>query len=347
MEAKSLRELICRAQDPVRKSREILEEQYRKGPGVGEADVSASARFELLRSLIVQAAYEAVSDSDRTGWLDAGRIDSEHEDAAETRWYRLMDGISHYLKGVPEAVFSKEAKSALIALEAEAIGPGRMLGSVRSYVPGVGYAVSVRKRSGENQDSFAVLGGQGRKILGVADGCGSERFSAIASHLCMRELASRRGKEGIIQINGIIAGAMNTQEYLDLAGGAIASSTMLAAEIYGNSKRVYRVGDSIGFSSSDGIIHELADSTGLVHVVGYPGLREEQIEEFDEPDSQIILTSDGLTNYVNDAGYLLAKLVGITSDAVMIAERLLRAALTNQIRWNHADDITVVVEDTG
>ena len=341
----SLSDIIRNSPNPVLKGKAILEEEYRKGGGVGEFSASASANFEIVRSLIVQAAYEAATDPDSAGWLNAGTIGLELEDAREARWYRIMDGLAYALKDVPEAVFDKDRRAELLALESEAISERRFLGAMREYVPGVGYAVSIRKRTSENQDSLMISGNGKRKVLAVADGVSSERFAAMASHVCVRDMEADFSKAGIISISERMGAGMNKDDYRILKGKAMGTSTLLAAEISGNAKRVFRVGDSIGFSTYEGVVQELAEESGLIHVVGYKGLEEGHIEEFSADGAQLILTTDGFTNYVNDAGYLLAKITAITTDAVIIAERMIRAALSNQTMWDHADDLTVLVEE--
>lgn len=341
-----LAEAIRGSKDPVAAAKSILLDGYRKTEGVSDIRVDVTSRLEMARSIAVQAAYEAMGE--REGWLEAGRIDLESEDANELRWYRMKDGVRFFLRN-SAAGLDMSRLDELAALDEEAMTDRRFLGSYRQHVPGVGYAVSMRKRSMENQDSFHLAATTRGKVFGVADGVGSDRFSALASHLIMRELARRDQvmKEDIIQINDIVAARMNSADILKFQACGLGTSTLLVGFANGASKRVMKVGDSIGFASYEGVVEELAADRELKNVIGHSGLREEHIEYFGLGDGQIVLTSDGVTNYTSDTDYLIAKLTAMTGDAVLIAENLLRAVIANQTAWNHSDDVTIVVEERG
>ncbi|HSB47152.1 MAG TPA: protein phosphatase 2C domain-containing protein [Candidatus Bilamarchaeum sp.] len=339
----AIRDAISKSDNPLGKARELLTEEYRKTGGASDIRVPVCAAFEIRRSIAVQAAYERMSG---TEWLGAGLIGPEMEDAEEMRWYRMQDGAGFFLKGVPDGVLDANAKARLIALDQEAVTPERFLGSFRVYAPGVGYAVTARKRLLENQDSFLVRGG-GRKILAVADGCGSERFSALASHMCVRELAALddAGAKDVVSISGKVAAMINTRGIIGHCGG-LGTSTLLAAVSSGGGKRVFKVGDSIGFAAYEGVVEELSKDREMRNVIGYPGLGEENVECYAADGGQIVLTSDGATNYIPEIDILLSRITAITTDAVIVAERLLRAALANQAAWGHSDDVTIVVEES-
>jgi serine/threonine protein phosphatase PrpC len=345
-----IRETIRKSRNPVATAKSLLLDEYSRTEGVSDIRVEVTANFEFLRSVLVQAVYERLSlEGDRTGWLEAGRLDVEAEEAEEMRWHRMRDGIGYYLKNLKSSHFDEKKIMELAAIDEEAVTYKRFLGSYRQYVPGVGYAVSVRKRSLENQDSFLIYGDSERKVFSVADGCGSDRFAAIASHLGTRELARRNGitRTDIVQISNFIAETANPIEFVRTNRSGLATSTITVGITDKTGRRVLKVGDSIAFASYEGIVERLELNQELLTVIGYPGLQEYHVEHYGIADAQLILTSDGLTNYCPNADFAIAMTTAVASDPVIVGEKLLRSALRNNMDWGHSDDITIVVEEKG
>ncbi|MCI0563092.1 MAG: hypothetical protein MN733_31830, partial [Nitrososphaera sp.] len=181
----AISDAIRKSCNPVAAAKKLLIEEYRKTEGVNDIRVDVTAALELRRSLVVQAVYERMTiGGEKTGWLEAGRIELEDEEAHETRWYRMRDGIGFYLKNLNSEFFDERRRSELSALDDEAVTYKRFLGSYRQYVPGVGYAVSVRKRFLENQDSFLVFGDGERRLFSVSSNGIISPSAAAVSQAC-------------------------------------------------------------------------------------------------------------------------------------------------------------------
>jgi hypothetical protein len=206
----SLSETISASKEPLKTAKSILLEQYRKTDGAGDIRVGVTANFEMVRSLVFQAVHECIGDP-TLAWLGELALEQEVEEAREMAWYRQRDGIEFALRSAPKNGIDERILRMVYDLDRTVSDQRRFLGSVREYVQGVGYAISVRKRYGENQDSF-VLGREGEwALLGIADGCGGGQFSSIASHSILEELKKRGGinKKDIISISDVLAESLN------------------------------------------------------------------------------------------------------------------------------------------
>ncbi len=329
----------------------ILLEEYRRGGGVAGRDVAASAAFEELRSFVVQTLYEL----ECTGMLPGGalaavEIEQERQEALRECGSRMRDGIAGWLRS-RGADLSDPDNRWRLSCEIQALDGKRYLGSHRRFVPGIGYAVSVRKRESENQDSFLLCGAPEEPVLALADGCSSTPFASIASHLSAIESSiGELSRERICAISAMVSMMLNEGDMQDagLRDGYGGSSTLLAARINGGRGRLLRVGDSIAFRSPGvgGIRAEtLALETELITAIGQPFLRPESVEEFEWSGGRLILTSDGITNYLLNAREEIGRIASSCGDAVFIAERIIRSVLRNQMEWGHCDDATIVVQD--
>ncbi|NYZ73896.1 protein phosphatase 2C domain-containing protein [Candidatus Micrarchaeota archaeon] len=353
---------ISEAKEPLTKGKELLLERYMKTAGVRETSVRSAAEFEIVRSHIVQAMYEAMRQDTidtacgGTAWLEAAALGPEIAEANAQRARFLSDGLGQRLRdSQPPEVVRRDDRQLRIRIEDNAIGYARFLGSVRQYVPGVGYAVSVRKRNGENQDSFVLSCEKGRKMLAIADGCGSAKFSAIASHMAVREMrwseAPGITKRQISKASKDIAWLLNDDAVLN--GCAMNGTTTLVVALLGDERsRVLKIGNSLAFwvrKGDDGAaIGVLDKGPGPGPAVGQrQPLAETDIEEYALEGGRIVLTSDGVTNYLADSAAEIKRWSSLADDPVFIAERLLRSVLTRQVECDHADDVTIVVQDTG
>ncbi|MFH0884396.1 MAG: protein phosphatase 2C domain-containing protein [Candidatus Micrarchaeota archaeon] len=357
MDNGSLRKLadsVRRAPDPVRRGREVLLEEYRKTGGVGETEVKRSAAFEIIRSIIVQAAYETMGPD--SSWLSIADLGPEMDEASRACGEHLKNGLaSSILRAFPSDIGSAE-NNLRRALELEAICPKRFLGSTRMHMPGVGYAVSVRKRYAENQDSFRLCSFNNRKAILFADGCGSARFASLASHLAVLEAfgvsANGIDRRSICGINEKVAALLNSDSIRSLGEPGMDSgvSTLLIGISENGRSKVFKVGDSIPFivwNDAEGdVLEALADTYEMRTVIGRAGsLAESEIEEHERETGRLVFTSDGVTNFLADASSEINRWTMLSHDPVIISERLMRSVLRSQLAWGFADDATIIVED--
>jgi serine/threonine protein phosphatase PrpC len=336
---------IRESADPAAKGRELLLEEYRKTDGAGDPRADAMASYELVKSMVVQAAYECGSP----GWLSAATVQAELDDAAEEHWLYRRNGM-RYLLGMTEGMDPDEPKNALRIRLDEASSPlARFAGSIREHVPGLGYAVSVRKRETMNQDSFLLSPGR-PALMAVADGVSGSRFPAIASEAAVRGAGGARSgdpRKRIAIISGRIHDALSDQAMLRAAGTYDGGSTTLTLAVIGEAGAgVYKVGDSLPFRRHGDLAEAISRTEGLQKVVGQP-LCEDEVESYRVRPGQLVLTTDGITNYIDGFLERLQRIFSITYDPVIIAENIIRAVLRSQMGWNHADDATVVVQDGG
>lgn len=350
-----LAESIRNARDPVRKAREVLVEEYRKTGGVCEKDAARSACFEIVRSVAVQSAYEALGPGPL--FVRAGEFDAEMADAADACREYLGNGLAHsIIEKYPDALGRPET-AARTGLEIEAISPYRFLGSTRTHVAGLGYAVSVRKRYAENQDTYRICSFGQRKAYILADGCGSARFAAIASHLAVREAlwksANGIGRKSICEISEMVAAMLNDPSVRSLGEPGLNTgvTTLLVGLSENGRSRMFKVGDSIPFMSwTDGeaaMLEEISPDREMHTIIGNGNtLVEDAIEENERESGRIILTSDGVTNFLSDAQAEIHRFASLSRDPIIIAERLIRSVLRSHIVWGYSDDATIVVEDS-
>ncbi|MFN7990783.1 MAG: protein phosphatase 2C domain-containing protein [Candidatus Micrarchaeia archaeon] len=347
-------QMVRESRDPIAKGKEVLAEQYERTAGVADTDVDRCARFELLRSAVLQAVYESLGGSaELKAWLEAGRIGYELAGAKAHGIYHREHGMEEELrKTIPDRC-SESISQIRIRADNDAIDQSRFMGALRMHEPGFGYAVSVRKREAHNQDSFLL--DQEAGAAGVADGIGSLRFSAIASHLSLKRAAqmakSGLGRREICAISDEIACIINDQDLYSLSEGAIAGSTTMAVGVLGSrSSDVFKVGDSLPFRVIEGpqgpAIEMISQVTGIRALIGqsYP-LEEDDVERFHENGGMLIFTTDGVTNYIPGFLERAQRIVSLTDDPVFIAEILLRTVLRNQAEWLHCDDTTIVVTE--
>jgi serine/threonine protein phosphatase PrpC len=353
---RKLADSVRRAPDPVLKGREVLTEEYRKAGGVGETEVKLSAAFELFRSIIVQAAYEAMGPG--SSWLSAADLEPEMDAASKACAMHLNNGLASQIsRAFPSEVGSNEY-AIRRALELDAIRPGRFLGSIRAHMPGVGYAVSVRKRYAENQDSFRICSFGNRRAFIFADGCGSARFASLASHLAVLEALGRSAngldRKGICAINEKVAAMLNSESIrsFDEPGKDSAISTLLVGLSENGRSKVFKVGDSIPFIVwNDGeadMLEVLSEHYEMRSIIGRQGgLAESDVEESEREAGRLVLTSDGVTNLLADAPSEISRWTTLSHDPVIISERLMRSVLRAQIALGYSDDATILVEDSG
>lgn len=330
------------------KGKELLVEEYGKARASSEPRAQAMAGYELAKSAVLQSLYEAGAGR----WLDAGDIAAERADAEEELQLYRADGMEGVLRraGMDGG---EEKNMERVMLDMESSGPTRFIGSMRSCVPGFGYAISVRKRDSMNQDSFAI-DSRGPGMLAVADGCSGSRFPAIASHVALREASRTMAglvagpREAICAISARISSLLADDAMRKALSGEDGGCTTLTLYLPG-SRKAYKVGDSLPFSALGGQEPRaecISAQLSLVAVVG-GALAPDSVEELDVGCGQMVLTTDGVTNYLPDFAERLARLLGITTDPVMIAENIIRAVLRNQMAWGHADDATIIVQDDG
>ncbi|MEW6036629.1 MAG: protein phosphatase 2C domain-containing protein [Candidatus Micrarchaeota archaeon] len=352
MQDRELRAVASRIREsgnPLAAGKELLLEEFRKTCGVRDARLDVTASFEILRSLVVQTIYE-VSCQPGMEWLEAGSVEPESVQAKlERALYLDGEGLGKACAGAEWLTDGEKARLAM--LEDRAMGHERFLGSYRSYLAGAGYAVSVRKRSSHNQDSFALYANGASSAIAVADGCGSDRFSAIASHMsAARAVSPGLDKAAVCALSAEIAHLFNgTLMVSALKSGS--SSTLVAGSAAGRARRVLKVGDSMAYRLAvvgDGMHAEtLADTAELRNVIGQVALlRESEVEEHSREGGRLVLVSDGVTYYLQDAASRIGHWAGLTDDPVFLAEKIVRSALRNQAEWGHADDVTVIVQDT-
>jgi len=357
---KTIADLVVRSKDPVTTGRQVLVDAYSRTGGLGETDIRKAAVFELVRSRIIQSVYEATEgQSVFVKWPHNMILNNELDEAVQARTAYLCSGMRGFLAGKFPQQNGSKLNTIRMALDVEANQVERFLGSTRRYVPGVGYAVSIRKRHAPNQDSYLLGRSDGAALMGVADGCGSQVFSSLASHMSLQRAMESGGmflqdpKKTICGISSEIATIVNTKEMTDAFDGhGGGTSTLLIGISRENERSVFRVGDSIGFrvfklNGSGPRVEVLKIVDGLEHVMGqWNPLHADQVEQHSRGNGQLVLTSDGVTNFIgNTAGFILG-LAQKTSNCVLMAERIAREALKGQIDKNEADDVTVIVQET-
>ncbi|MDD5172494.1 MAG: hypothetical protein PHF60_05680 [Candidatus ainarchaeum sp.] len=350
--------VIVRSTDPVARGKQVLLDAYKRTEGIGDTSIRRAALFELVRSKVIQAVYEATEGPPGfREWPQNMILKEELDDAVRARMEYLKSGMRSVVAGNFPTTRDSRLNTLRIALDLEANSVERFLGSTRRYMPGVGYAVSIRKRDLINQDSFALGYHNGAKFMGVADGCGIQRFSSIASYMSLQRAIERSGpflldpKAVICDISSEITDILNSPDMktaLGRHGGG--SSTLSIGISRDEEQKILRVGDSIGFRiySNHGVgpkveALQLGDELDLVMGHWRP-LRTEDIEEHSRKGGQLVLTTDG-TDFIKDIPGLLVKLAVLTDNCVLIAERIVREVLRIQIETNQADDVTVVVQE--
>ncbi len=342
MQLGAVAEALRSASDPFTRGRSILLDQYRRTGGALDRRVSVTARYEYMKSLVVQTAYELLGGYGGV-WLKAGQLEEEMRDAESMSALYREQCYSQYAIGE-----NAGRMGALIAHPSA--GPERFLGSSRRFLPGVGYAVSVRKRDSMNQDSFLLE--DSPAILGVADGCSGSLFSAVASMEAVASLAASRHSvasdpiRAICELSGRIAEMLNERS-LSWAGSGFSTLT-LALPAPGRT-RFYKVGDSLpfyGFGSPGSMAVECVSCEGgLANILGTE-LERAMVERHERGVGTAVLTSDGVTNYLQDCGCVIRRALDATGDAVIAAETVLRAVLRNQMALDQADDTTIVMQDS-
>src|SRR4030095_2738293 len=190
---------VLSSKDPIAKGREVLLEAYRKTDSVTDDRIQVMAVFENLRSMVAEAAYEALRGTSDSGrWIEATEIRLEAEDAKEQEWYARKCGLEHSLKLLGPERLNDKGNRARLDIEKAVNGYWRFLGSLRQHIPGVGYAVTVRKRKPYNgmpclnQDTFLMAKQGEETFFSVSDRCGSARFSLHAGPLASHETLRRK-----------------------------------------------------------------------------------------------------------------------------------------------------------
>ncbi len=332
------------APDPVAKGRSILLDEYRKTEGVLDLRVGVMARYELVKSMVVQSAYEMMGGTGGL-WLEAGRLDEEMRDAERMSALYREQASALYAAEDP----GRRVRSLIAHPSSD---PERFCGSSRLFVPGVGYGASVRKRDTMNQDSFLIE--DGPPLLAVADGCSGSMFSAAASLEAVSRLAALKRQASldpvgtICGISGHIAGMLNDAAVMEIlkAGGGYTTLTLALPGAVRT--RFYKVGDSMPFLGVDcagrKAVECVSNVDGLHNVLGTE-LDGAMVEGYVKSPGTAVLTSDGVTNYLE--GYIgkIRKALDATGDAVIAAETILRAVLRKNMDVEFSDDTTIVIGD--
>ncbi len=329
--------------DPVAKGRDILLDEYGKTFGAMDCRVHVMAEFECVRSMVVQTAYELMGGTDGR-WLSSGELDEELRDATEASiLYRQRCA----------SCFGGDRR--LMELVAHASSdPPAFLGSARRFVPGAGYGISVRKRDSLNQDRFLIEGGP--SMLAVADGCSGSTFSAVASAETVRRLSHLPRPLGpetlaaLSRLSSELGRMLNAPEIVAALGAGGGYTTLTIAMPGRSGTKFYKVGDSMPFlafqAASGFAVESVSPVSALEHAVGGeldPGC----VEAYELGPGTAILTSDGVTNFLDDHLARMRKAMDATGDAVIAAETILRAVLRNNIVLDAADDTTIVIADDG
>lgn len=337
---------IQNARNPFERGRAVLSEGY--GEFLGTSNFMDALRFEMLRSVVVQRLYEI---NDRDDWLDVAKVDEEIKTAKrERRRFCSNAGIAEFMRRYP---LDDEITRDLLSLGRKANSYSRFLGSVRQHVPGVGYAISVKKKHGPNQDSFLVQDG----MLAVADGTGSEKFSAMASHLVMLRIRERKEElqkqpgATIHSISREVGDMMSVGGRLSVMSNEILGSTTLSvALLEGNRNSIYIIGDSLAFLKLDHdgkpVIEQIGRTKMPYWVLGHAyKLGDKPIEHFERIGKPLILTTDGITQRVKRTNLALERFFTSMTESVRVAERIIRLALRNSMRTGMTDDMTIVIQE--
>ncbi|MBD3210725.1 hypothetical protein GF318_05070 [Candidatus Micrarchaeota archaeon] len=343
---------VKKSKNPFAKARRILLDSYRQSLKSGSR--IDRLRFELVRSMVVQKTYEAMGPGDR--WLGIAKVKAEMHKAREKRRKYLEDGNEIFSEGF---LFEGDPELNRIRLELdrEANSYWRFLGSFRTHIPGLGYAVTVKKTRGLNQDSCLLYGKNGERAMALADGCSTERFSSAASYLAMKKLRENIGAllidpRGVIRdisqdISGVMVLGMKDM-YMGIA--SLGSTTILAGIPDGSRKSVYKFGDSYAFVQFDyegkTMVERVGHERALACIAGQPCCFEDcMVEEHIRKGRKLILTSDGITNPVARTNRKLAQFYRETPDSIIVAERITRLAIMNSLKTGKVDDMTVVIEE--
>jgi serine/threonine protein phosphatase PrpC len=151
-----------------------------------------------------------------------------------------------------------------------------------------------------------------------------------------------------------IAWLLNDTGLLKTNGGSVenGTTTLVAALVEDGRSRVLKVGDSLALrtytSGGQGVAEVLSESFELRYALGQqnaPG--DNAVESFEREGGRLVLVSDGVFNYLTDPVADIARWSMLSGDAVFIAEKVVRSVLRNQAQWGYADDVTIVVQDTG
>ncbi len=350
---------INQSSNPVKTGRQVLFDNYIRTGGVAERNVRAAAVFELVRSKAVQAVYEETTGAsvDRD-WPHNMILSEELDEAVRIRDTYLEVGMQSLIIDTFPGLVGSDLNMLRMALDREANSVERFLGSVRRYVPGVGYSITIRKRYMINQDSYLMGSSGDAVLLGVADGCSSELFASLASYLSVRRIMQQSDrfllnpKETLCEISTEIASILNSPDLTGALGGRWGGNSTLTVGVSRNDERhVLKVGDSTGFRicrlpGDEPTVEVLNLHEGLSSVMGQAiPLHEDDIEDYGGYRGQLVLTTDGVTGFLEDTAGLLRRLGKLTSNCVMIAERVVREVLKRQIEADHADDVTIVVQD--
>jgi serine/threonine protein phosphatase PrpC len=343
---------LAKHANPLKRGRQLLVEGYRKAKR--QDNCFAWFEFEMLRSLVIQNVYMAGKNPN---WLDVGNVKQEIDLAMQTSSAYPEYSMKRFIRDF----FDKSSPSLdrlRVSLDAEANSYKRFLGSYRHYTPGVGYAVSLSKASGPNQDSFLIDGSleSDTRIFAVADGLGSQQFSSIASYLAIdmvrqnREKIFEKPKETISEISKKIAKLLNPADIAKTIGHDIGSTTLLLGINGGQKKKICKVGDgsiSLIFDHENQVIVEpIGMDTPLANVVGQSKTLDlEDIEEYDRSTGKLVLLSDGVSNVLKGANTVLERLFRTFNDSVVVAEELLRETIVQIIRTGAMDDTTIVVQE--
>jgi serine/threonine protein phosphatase PrpC len=323
---------IANASDPLRVARRILTEKHEKTNGSKETRVKEGLSFEIFRSYVLQEVYL------RTGLMYGRELSN--------------------LNIEREVSDAKKANSQSSRFEDLWVNH---LGSYREYVPGLGYAISIRKRRSHNQDTYLMAQNKSGKKFMVCDGLGSNLDSAIASGYVRArvkkiiEAGGNLDKQEIVKMGDTISNNLGSRKFSSDPKKWKGATTLLYVNTDRRYNQMLRVGDSSAFGEGFfGKYYECgpsAKSFYLINAVGQPvpfspvhGFVD-GIEDYRFARSRILVCSDGVTTAIKDQLGAINRIAKATSDPVLFAERLARLTMLREMQSGYDDDVTIVIED--
>ncbi len=286
-------------------------------------------------------------------WGTSQPLAEEIEDAETQREKWTHEVFSRFVRMLP--VEPGNPGNCLEQLKGEVISASVFLGSVRQYVEGIGYAISIKGKRRDNQDTFVIGRGRNGRILAVCDGIGEYSLSALASRKTAAKLDENREAvaldtaKAVLEINQELCKVLNfPQLRRRIRTSLCGASTITLALSSKNQKLIFRLGDSPAYLISEEgqsiSIKELYKPSELDMVMGVENLDSSHIERSCEEKGRILLASDGVSNYLRDPLESIGRAFADNQDAVLAAENIIRQVLQRQIETGHADDATLVVE---
>jgi len=332
--------------------------QYSATHGPAEKCVLSSARFEAFRSCLIETAYDLSKDHGKKGtWLGYGIIKEEIEQCMRAASQHLENnGLEKSLRQYSWSGIDLALNERRLALEKDTMDYKRFMGSVRVHIPGIGYAISIRKRVKHNEDSFLMAQSPDCKVLAVCDGLGAGAISALASHLMVKRLGERLAyavkdmRSFFISTSGLMSVLLNNPIITMLQqsrGYGMTTATTLVSS--GEAEKVTYIGDSIAFrivqNGTRPHVEQIGGNEKLKTVIGSHSFADSDIHEEMRKGGRYVITSDGITNLLDAPVDDIRKVFSETSDSVKAGEAIVRKVLANQIVTGKDDDATIIVQD--